>query len=84
MARPSGHWALGLTALVLPAAVGWQAFRALDRQVGSLTEGVDAVAAGGPARTFVVASSGSAGGDRAYRDRTGDLLVANQVLSQLS
>ena len=54
-------FALGLTALVLPAAVGWHSFCALDKQVESLTEGVDAVASGGPARTFVVASSGSAG-----------------------
>jgi nitrogen fixation/metabolism regulation signal transduction histidine kinase len=52
---------LGLTALVLPAAVGWFAFRTLDRQVESLTAGVDAVAAGEPVRTFVVDSRGAAG-----------------------
>jgi len=52
---------LGLTALVLPAAVGWYAYRALDRQVASLISGVDAVAAGEPVRTFVVDSGGAAG-----------------------
>jgi two-component system phosphate regulon sensor histidine kinase PhoR len=52
---------LGMTALVLPAACGWFAFRMLDRQVTALTEGVDASFAGGGPRVFAVAGQGSAG-----------------------
>jgi two-component system phosphate regulon sensor histidine kinase PhoR len=52
---------LGLTALVLPAACGWFAFRMLDRQVVALTEGVDASFAGSGPRVFAVGGRGSAG-----------------------
>jgi two-component system phosphate regulon sensor histidine kinase PhoR len=52
---------LGITALVLPAAVGWYAFRALDRQVGSLTAAVDAAFRKGDHGAFSVGGQGSAG-----------------------
>jgi two-component system phosphate regulon sensor histidine kinase PhoR len=52
---------LGATALVLPSAVGWFAYRALDRQVESLTSQIDATPTDGTHRAFVVEGSGSAG-----------------------
>jgi two-component system phosphate regulon sensor histidine kinase PhoR len=52
---------LGATALVLPAAVGWFLYRALDRQIESLTAEVDAIPTDGTRRAFVVEGSGSAG-----------------------
>jgi PAS domain-containing protein len=51
---------LGATALVLPSAVGWFAYRALDRQIGSLTSQVDDTPAG-THRAFAVEGSGAAG-----------------------
>ncbi len=52
---------LGATALVLPAAIGWFAYRALDRQVESLTAEIDATPTDGTHRAFVVEGSGPAG-----------------------
>jgi two-component system phosphate regulon sensor histidine kinase PhoR len=52
---------LGATALVLPCAVGWFAYRGLDRQVASLAAEVDATPTDGTHRTFVVEGSGAAG-----------------------
>lgn len=52
---------LGATALVLPSAVGWFAYRALERQVETLTAEVDATPTDGTHRAFVVAGSGPAG-----------------------
>jgi two-component system phosphate regulon sensor histidine kinase PhoR len=52
---------LGATALVLPSAVGWFAYRALDRQIGSLTSQVDATPADGTHRAITVEGSGAAG-----------------------
>jgi two-component system phosphate regulon sensor histidine kinase PhoR len=52
---------LGATALVLPAAVGWAAYRALDRQVESLTAEVDTTPTDGSRRTYVVGGRDSAG-----------------------
>ena len=52
---------LGATALVLPSAVGWFAYRALDRQVESLTTQVDATPTIGAHRAFVVEGPGAAG-----------------------
>jgi two-component system, OmpR family, phosphate regulon sensor histidine kinase PhoR len=52
---------LGATALVLPAAVGWFAYRALDRQVESLTAEIDATPTDGTHRAIVVEGSGAAG-----------------------
>jgi two-component system, OmpR family, phosphate regulon sensor histidine kinase PhoR len=52
---------LGATALVLPAAVGWFAYRALDRQIASLTGAVDAAFSQGSPRTFTVSGEGAAG-----------------------
>ena len=52
---------LGATALVLPSAVGWFAYRALDRQVEALTAEVDAAPTDGTHRTFVVQGRDSAG-----------------------
>src|SRR4030095_10206463 len=52
---------LGATALVLPSAVGWFAYRALDRQVELLTAEVDDAPTDGPPRPFVVPGESSAG-----------------------
>jgi len=52
---------LGATALVLPSAVGWFAYRALDRQVETLTAEVDAAPKDGTPRAFVVEGRGPAG-----------------------
>ncbi len=52
---------LGATALVLPAAVGWFAYRMLDQQVESLTAEVDATPTDGTHRAIVVEGAGSAG-----------------------
>ena len=52
---------LGATALVLPSAVGWFAYRALDRQIESLTAEVDATPTDGTHRAIVVEGSGPAG-----------------------
>ena len=52
---------LGATALVLPCAVGWFAYRALERQIESLTVDVDAAQTDGTRRAFVVEGSGTAG-----------------------
>jgi two-component system, OmpR family, phosphate regulon sensor histidine kinase PhoR len=52
---------LGATALVLPAAVGWFAFRAIDRQVSGLTDAIDTAFAHGDPRTFTVSGEGTAG-----------------------
>ncbi len=52
---------LGATALVLPAAVGWFAYRALDRQVETLTAEIDATPTDGSHRAFVVGGRDSAG-----------------------
>jgi two-component system phosphate regulon sensor histidine kinase PhoR len=52
---------LGATALVLPAAVGWFAYRALDRQIESLTAEIDATPKDGTHRAFVVGGQSSAG-----------------------
>jgi len=52
---------LGATALVLPSAVGWFAYRALDRQVESLTAEIDATPTDGIRRAFVVEGRSSAG-----------------------
>jgi two-component system, OmpR family, phosphate regulon sensor histidine kinase PhoR len=52
---------LGATALVLPAAVGWFAFRALDRQVGAMTDAVDTAYTAGNADTVILTGQGSAG-----------------------
>jgi two-component system phosphate regulon sensor histidine kinase PhoR len=52
---------LGATALVLPTAVGWFAYRALDRQVELLTAEIDNSPEDGTPRAFVVEGSGSAG-----------------------
>ena len=52
---------LGATALVLPSAVGWFAYRALDRQVESLAADLDAAPMDGTHRAFVVEGAGSAG-----------------------
>ena len=51
---------LGATVLVLPAAVGWFAFRSLDRRVDMLTAAADATLAAPGPRSFV-AQGGSAG-----------------------
>ena len=51
---------LGATALVLPCAVGWFAYRALDRQIESLTAAVDAAPTDGTQRAFVAEGSSSA------------------------
>ena len=45
---------LGATALVLPSAVGWFAYRALDRQLEALTSQVDGTPTDGTHRAFVV------------------------------
>jgi two-component system phosphate regulon sensor histidine kinase PhoR len=52
---------LGATALVLPAACGWFAFAALDRQVASITAGVDAAFSDEGPRAFSATGRGSAG-----------------------
>jgi two-component system phosphate regulon sensor histidine kinase PhoR len=52
---------LAATVLVLPAAVSWFAYRALDRHVASLTAAVDATLAGPGPRAFVVPGRGTAG-----------------------
>jgi two-component system phosphate regulon sensor histidine kinase PhoR len=52
---------LAATVLVLPAAIGWFAFRALDRRVASLTAAVDATLATPGPHTFVVPGPGAAG-----------------------
>ena len=49
------------TALVLPAAIGWFAFRTLDRQIASLTAAVDSSWNDGVPRRFYVETPGSAG-----------------------
>ena len=52
---------LGATALVLPWAVGWLAYRALDRQVEALTAEVDDTPADGTRRAFIAEERGSVG-----------------------
>jgi len=52
---------LGLTGVVLPVAVGYLAYRAIDREVAALTAAVDAAAEGSPRRTFVAHGRGNAG-----------------------
>jgi two-component system, OmpR family, phosphate regulon sensor histidine kinase PhoR len=52
---------LGATALVLPSAVGWFAYRALDRQVETLTAEIDAAPKDGTHHAFVVEGRGAAG-----------------------
>jgi two-component system phosphate regulon sensor histidine kinase PhoR len=52
---------LGLTGIVLPVAVGYLAYRALDREIAALTAAVDASAEGGARRTFVARGRGNAG-----------------------
>jgi two-component system phosphate regulon sensor histidine kinase PhoR len=52
---------LGVTALVLPAVVGWLAYRGLERQVESLTGDLDAAPVDGRSRTFVVEGAGAPG-----------------------
>ena len=52
---------LGATALVLPSAVGWFAYRALDRQVEALAAEVDDAPTDGTHRAFVVEGHGAAG-----------------------
>lgn len=52
---------LGATALVLPCAVGWFAYRALDRQVEGLAAEIDDTPADGTHRAFIVEGRGSAG-----------------------
>ena len=52
---------LGLTALVLPAAVGWVAFRSLERRVETLAAEIDHVPTDGTQRVFVVEGRGSVG-----------------------
>jgi two-component system phosphate regulon sensor histidine kinase PhoR len=52
---------LGVTALVLPAAVGWFAYRSLDRHVRSLTEEVDAAPVDGTRAAIVAEGSDAAG-----------------------
>jgi two-component system phosphate regulon sensor histidine kinase PhoR len=47
---------LGLTGIVLPVAVGYLAYRGLDREIQGLTAAVD-----GQRRTFVARGAGSAG-----------------------
>lgn len=52
---------LGATALVLPFAVGWFAYRALDRQIATLTAEVDGTPTDGTQRAFIAEGRGSAG-----------------------
>ena len=52
---------LAATALVVPTAVAWFAYRALDRQVEALTAKVDATPTDGTYRAFVVEGGGAAG-----------------------
>jgi two-component system phosphate regulon sensor histidine kinase PhoR len=52
---------LGATALVLPCAVFWFAYRALDRQVEGLAADVDDTSSDGTRRAFIVEGRGSAG-----------------------
>jgi two-component system phosphate regulon sensor histidine kinase PhoR len=52
---------LGATALVLPSAVGWFAYRALDRQIESLTGEIDRTPTDGTHRAFVVEGRDSPG-----------------------
>jgi len=52
---------LGITGLVLPVAVGYLAFRGLDRELAALTAAVDGAAEGSGRRTFVARGAGSAG-----------------------
>ena len=52
---------LGATALILPAAIGWFAYRSLDRQVEALTSAIDAAPRDGTHRSFGVSSPGPAG-----------------------
>ena len=52
---------LGATALVLPCAVFWFAYRALDRQVEGLAADVDDTPSDGTRRAFIVEGRGSAG-----------------------
>jgi len=52
---------LGLTGIVLPVAVGYLAYRGLDREVETLTAAVDAAAEGSGRRTFVATGRGNAG-----------------------
>jgi len=52
---------LGLTGIVLPVAVGYLAYRSLDREIAALTAAVDAAAEGGARRTFVARGRGNAG-----------------------
>jgi two-component system phosphate regulon sensor histidine kinase PhoR len=52
---------LGATALVLPSAVGWFAYRGLERQLETLTAEVDATPADGTHGAFVVEGRGTAG-----------------------
>jgi len=51
---------LGGTALVLPCAVGWFAYRALDRDIESLTADIDAAPTDGTQRAFFTDGSGPA------------------------
>jgi two-component system phosphate regulon sensor histidine kinase PhoR len=52
---------LGATALVLPFAVFWFAYRTLDRQVEGLAADVDDMPSDGTRRAFIVEGTGSAG-----------------------
>jgi two-component system phosphate regulon sensor histidine kinase PhoR len=52
---------LGATALILPAAVGWFAYRSLERQVDALTSAIDAAPRDGAHLGFDVSSPGPAG-----------------------
>ncbi len=52
---------LAVTVLALPVAVGWSAYRALDRQVEALTAEIDSAQANGTHRAFVVEGRGPAG-----------------------
>ena len=52
---------LGATALILPAAIGWFAYRSLDRQVEALTSAIDAAPRDGTHRSFGVSTLGPAG-----------------------
>ncbi len=52
---------LGATALVLPAAVGWFAYRALDREIESLATQIDAAPSDGTHSAFIVEGRNAAG-----------------------
>ena len=53
--------ALGATALVLPSFVGWFAYRALERQVESLTAEIDAAPNDSTRQAFAVEGRGATG-----------------------